>query len=150
MAHSYVRNYIHIIFSTKNRVRCLTPEVRARLWDYIAGIIRNAKAEPIAIGGHEDHCHILAEIPSTVSLSKIVQLIKTNSSKWLSETFPLLSLFEWQEGYSAFSVSTSQVGRVTAYIEGQEEHHRKKGFQEEYIAFLKANNIEYDERYTLG
>jgi putative transposase len=150
MAHSYVRNCIHIIFSTKNRVRCLTPEVRARLWDYITGIIRNVKAEPIAVGGHEDHSHILLEIPSTLTLAKAVQLIKANSSKWLSETFLQLSSFEWQEGYGVFSVSTSMLEKVTDYIEGQEVHHRKRSFQEEYIAFLKGNNIEYDERYILG
>src|ERR1700733_14152487 len=141
MAHSSVRNYIHIIFSTKNRTRNLTPEIRKRLWDYIGGILRKIKVETIAVGGHEDHCHILLQIPSTLSLSKVVQLVKGNSSKWLSETFPQLTSFEWQEGYSAFSVSTSLIKKVAEYVDGQEEHHRKKSFQEEYITFLKVNNI---------
>ena len=108
------------------------------------------KCRADCVNGHEDHCHILIMLPSTLSLAKLVQTVKANSSKWISETFPQLSNFEWQEGYSAFSVSTSMLGRTTAYVKNQETHHRTKDYHEEYIAFLKANNIEFDARYVLG
>jgi putative transposase len=150
-AHTYIRIYVHIVFSTKRREAYLaSPEIRTRLWAYINGIAKHNGYPAIITNGHVDHCHTLLELPSTVMISKAVQKIKGVSSKWLSETYPELKSFEWQEGYGAFSVSTSQVKRVVDYIERQEDHHRHKSFQEEYIAFLKANNIPYDERYVLG
>ena len=150
MAHSYVRNYIHLIYSTKNRERYLRPDIRKRLWDYTNGIIRNLKSDPIAVDGYEEHCHILFQLHPTLALSKAVQTIKANTSKWLSDTYPELYSFSWQEGYGAFSVSSSQISKIVEYIQNQEEHHKRMSFQEEYLAFLKANNIEYDERYVLG
>ena len=150
MAHSYVRNCVHIIFSTKFRAPDLRSEIRPTLWKYITGIIRNKDMEPIAVGGYEDHCHVLVAIPSTITVSKAAQVIKTNSSKWLSETYPDLKNFQWQEGYSAFSVSSSVIPRVVEYIKNQEEHHKTKSFKDEYIGFLKLNNIEFEERHVLG
>jgi REP element-mobilizing transposase RayT len=150
MAHSYVRNCVHIIFSTKFRSKNLSPEIRSELWKCISGIIRNKEMTPIAVGGYEDHCHVLVAIPSTMTVSKAAQAIKANSSKWLSETYPDLKNFEWQEGYSAFSVSSSVIPRVVEYIKNQEEHHKTKSFRDEYIEFLKLNNIEFDERHVLG
>lgn len=150
MAHSFVRNYIHLIYSTKNRERYLRSDIRKRLWDYTNGIIRNVKSDPIEVNGHEEHCHILFQLHPTLTLSKAVQTIKANTSKWLSETYPELHEFSWQEGYAGYSVSSSQVNKVIEYIQNQEEHHKRVSFQEEYIAFLKAYGIEYDERYVLG
>ena len=150
MAHSYVRNTVHIIFSTKQREKNLVAEIRPELWKYITGIIRNKEMMPIAVGGFEDHCHALLAIPSTITVAKAAQAIKTNSSKWLSEKYPDLKDFEWQEEYSAFSVSNSAIPKVVEYIKNQEEHHKTNSFRDEYIGFLKINNIEFDERYILG
>jgi putative transposase len=150
MGHTYISNYIHFVFSTKNRTPFLTPEIRNRLWEYIGGIAKQNNITPIIIGGYTDHCHALLLLPSTLSLADTAKKIKGISSKWLSDTYPELKNFSWQEGYGAFSVSISQVDDTIKYIRNQEEHHKKVSFQEEYIAFLKKHNIEYDERYVLG
>ncbi len=99
------------------------------------------------IGGMEDHIHILLSVPSTISISKAMQLIKGGSSKWLHETFTEQREFAWQEEYGAFSVSVSQLDRTVNYIKGQEAHHRKMTFQEEFLTWLKKHRVEYDERY---
>src|ERR1700722_11815216 len=101
----------------------------------------------VAIGGVEDHAHMLLSLPPTVSPAKALQLIKGGSSKWVHDTFPEHRLFEWQEKYGAFSVSVSQLDKTAQYIRGQPEHHRKVSFQEEFMMLLKKHRVEYDERY---
>ena len=150
MGHTYISNYIHFVFSTKNRTPFFTPEIRERLWEYIGGIAKQNNITPIIIGGYTDHCHVLLLLPSTLSLADTAKKIKGISSKWLSDIYPELKKFSWQEGYGAFSISISQVDDTIKYIRNQEEHHKKVSFQEEYVAFLKKHNIEYDERYVLG
>ncbi len=125
----------------------MTSALRQRLWPFIGGIARQNKMKAIEIGGVEDHVHILLSIPSTVSIAKAMQLIKGGSSKWVHETFPEHRLFGWQEEYGAFSVSVSQLDKITEYIRNQQEHHRKMTFQEEFLAFLKKHRIDYDERF---
>jgi putative transposase len=101
----------------------------------------------IEIGGMPDHVHILLSLPATLSIAKALQLIKGGSSKWVHATFPEHAVFRWQIKYGAFSVSVSQLDRTIHYIKGQEEHHRKMTFQEEFLALLKRHRIAYDERY---
>jgi REP element-mobilizing transposase RayT len=101
----------------------------------------------VAVGGMDDHVHILLSLPATITLAKAVQLIKGGSSLWIHETFPNQRDFAWQEGYGAFTVSVSQLDKTIAYINNQETHHRKITFQEEYLDFLKKHGVEYDERY---
>ena len=101
----------------------------------------------IEIGGVADHVHILLSLPATITPAKALQLIKGGSSKWVHETFPEHRLFAWQVKYGSFGVSVSQLDRIIGYIRGQEEHHRKRSFQEEFVALLKKHRIEYDERY---
>jgi len=144
---SYVSSYFHCIFSTKERRRLIMPELRERLWPFLGGIARQNKMKAIEIGGVEDHVHLLLSVPSTLSIAKALQLIKGGSSKWIHETFPEQRLFAWQEEYGAFSVSVSQLDKTIAYIKGQEEHHRRMTFQEEFLALLKKHRIEYDEQY---
>jgi putative transposase len=148
MPNSYSSLLIHVIFSTHNRERVLMSTVRNNLWAYMGGIARENKIKAIGIGGTIDHAHMLISIPAMMPVAKAVQLIKAGSSKWLHENFIPLRKFSWQEGYGAFSIGVSQIDEVTAYIAGQEEHHRLKSFQEEYLGFLKQYNIEYDERYV--
>jgi REP element-mobilizing transposase RayT len=144
---SYISSYFHYVFSTKERRRLIAPELRDRLWPFLGGIARQNKMKAIEIGGVENHVHVLLSLPSTMAISKTLQLMKGGSSKWIHETFPEHRLFAWQEEYGAFSVSVSQLDKTIEYIKGQEAHHRKMTFQEEFLALLKKHRIEYDERY---
>ena len=125
----------------------ITPELQPRLFQYIGGIARENKVKLLAAGGVDDHVHLLISMPSTISISKAMQLIKGGSSKWIHETFPEHRLFEWQEGYGAFSIGVSDIERTINYINNQAEHHSKMDFKTEFRAFLKKHGIEYDERY---
>ena len=104
----------------------------------------------LAVGGADDHVHVLLSLPSTTSIAKAAQEIKALSSKWVHETFPEHKDFAWQQGYGAFSIGVSQIKKTIRYIDTQAEHHRKKTFQEEFVSFLKAHGIDYDERYIWG
>jgi REP element-mobilizing transposase RayT len=144
---SYISSYFHCVFSTKERRPLITPELRERLWPFLGGIARQNKMKAIEIGGVADHVHILISLPSTMAVAKAMQLIKGGSSKWIHETFPDQREFAWQDEYGAFSVSVSQLDKIIAYIQGQEEHHRRVTFQEEFRSLLEKHRIEYDERY---
>ena len=144
---SYVSSYFHCVFSTKERRPLITPPLRERLWPFLGGIARQNKIKALEIGGVDDHVHLLLSLPAPLPISKAMQLIKGGSSKWEHETFPEHRLFAWQEKYGAFSVSVSQLDHIVQYIKGQEEHHRKMTFREEFLALLNKHRIEYDERY---
>ena len=147
MPHSYISNLMHCVFSTKERFPFITPELESRLWPYIGGIARENKMKAIAIGGTLDRVHALLSLPATMSFAKAVQLIKGGSSKWIHDTFREHRKFAWQEGYGAFSVSSSQADKTIAYIHRQKEHHHKRSFQDEFIDLLDKHGIEYDPRY---
>ena len=119
-----------------------------RIFAYIGGVINGVNGLPIAVGGRPDHIHILASLPKTMSLADFIRAIKADSSKWIKKLRDDYASFEWQEGYGAFSVSPSLIDKTVNYIRGQEEHHRKRSFQEEYRLFLEAYGIQYDERYV--
>lgn len=137
----------HIVFGTKYRRPTITEAISPRLYKYIGGIIRSQHGCLVEIGGVEDHVHVLAHLSPTNSLSGMVREIKTNSSKWLNGLPEVESRFEWQKGYSAFTVSQSQVESVARYICNQKEHHRTKTFEEEYIEFLDRHGIEFVKEY---
>jgi putative transposase len=142
--HSFVSCLMHCVFSTKERRRLITPDLQERLYPYLGGIAREHKMKALAIGGVEDHVHALISVPATLSVAKAVQLLKGNSSKWIHETFPNKRLFEWQEGYGAFSISASGVKPTLRYIESQKEHHQRHSFEDELITFLEKNGIQYE------
>jgi len=150
MTNSYTALFSHVIFSTHDREPVLTSEYRDRLWAYMGGIARTNNFHAISIGGFFDHAHMLIKVPAILPIAKAVQLIKGGSSKWIHENSASLHGFQWQVGYGAFSIGASQVESVIKYISGQEEHHRTRTFQEEYLDFLKKYNIEYDEKYVWG
>ncbi len=147
MSHSFISQLLHCVFSTKERRPMITPELPPRLFQYIGGNARENKIKLLAAGGVDDHVHLLISMPSTINISKAMQLIKGGSSKWIHETFPGHRLFEWQEGYGAFSIGISDMDRTVKYINDQAEHHGKMDFKTEFLIFLKKHGIEYDERY---
>lgn len=150
MANTFTSLHYHMVFSTRNRERWISPDVEERIWAYLGGIAKENKVHPIQIGGIEDHVHLLLGAPASLAPSKIAQLIKGGSSAWIHDTFPNMKGFAWQDGYGVFSVSKSNIPDVVEYIRGQREHHRTRTFQEEYLAFLKRHEIQYDERYVWG
>ena len=137
----------HIIFSTKDRQSLITDTIQDGLYNYLGGIIRGEKEILLAVGGMQDHIHLLAKFKADVSMSKMMKRIKGNSSHWINEQRLGAIHFSWQDGYGAFSVSQSQHKSVSQYILTQKEHHRKKTFQEEFLEFIKLQNIEYNEKY---
>ncbi len=143
--HSFNSCLMHCVFSTSERRPWLTPAIRERLWPYLGGIARENDMKALAIGGVADHVHLLLSLPATLSVSKAMQLLKGNSSKWLRETFPQLRPqgFAWQEGFGAFSIGVSGMDDTIHYIQTQEEHHRKKSFREELEVFLKKHGYDY-------
>jgi putative transposase len=147
MPQSYTQLLYHIVYSTKDRQPWLIPPIRERLYPYLGGAIRDEGGTALCIGGVDDHIHILARLRQDKAISAVIGAIKANSSGWIHREFSDLASFAWQAGYGAFTVSKSQQHRVGAYIEKQEEHHRRKPFKEKLIALLDAHQIEYDERY---
>ena len=150
MANTYSCLNYHVIFSTKNREPWLAQNIEQRIWEYIGGIARKHRMTALQVGGIEDHIHALVNAPPTIAPCQIAQYLKGDSSKWIHEEFPGLQNFGWQDGYGAFTVSKSNSPGVIEYIQNQREHHRKKTFQEEFLEFLLANGVEYDERYVWG
>jgi len=148
MAHTHTSLLTHIIFSTKDRFPSLENDMRDEVEKYICGVGHNLGVRTIAIKSVVDHAHLLAQVPASASVSEIVGKLKSNSSRFVHEKWPMRSKFAWQQGYGAFSVSRSNVDEVVRYIANQEEHHRKRTFQEEYLEFLNRYEIEYDERYV--
>lgn len=147
MSHTYATNLMHCVFSTKDRAKLISDDRREKLWAYMFGIARNLKTETLAIGGTSDHIHLLLALPADRKLSETIRDLKANSSRWMSENGPR---FSWQEGYGAFSVSPSQAPVVKQYIRNQEEHHRKRNFEEEFLTLLQKSGIEFDPRHVLG
>ena len=133
--HSFVSCHLHVVWSTNRREAVLDAEIRDRLWPYHGGIARENGMKALAVDGVSDHVHALVSLPATLSISKAVQLLKGNSSKWLHETFPKLRNVSWQEGYGAFSIGMSGIDETVAYIQRQEEHHRTRTFQQEVELF---------------
>ena len=147
MAHSFSRNHVHLVLSTKDRRNTIAKDRQPRLWAYLAGICKSHEMISLAVGGPENHVHILFHLPPSLALAKAVLLLKANSSKWMGEQG---IDFSWQEGYVAFSVSSSNVDQVTRYIQNQNAHHRKTSFEDEFRALLRKHGVESDLKYVFG
>ena len=147
MAQSLSKILLHLVFSTKNREPWINPDVRPALYAYLAGAVRALNAEAYRVGGVADHVHIACTLPRTMTVSKLSEEIKKSSSAWIKEQDVTCRNFAWQAGYGAFSLGQSQLAVLVAYIDNQEEHHRKRTFREEFVEFLKRYDVDYDETY---
>lgn len=150
MAGSYTNLIYHVVFSTKNRQRFLTPSVEEEIHRYMAGIVRNLDGVCLEINGMHDHVHLLLKLPAKLSLADALRTIKANASKWIHVEKPELSQFAWQDGYAAFSVSASQVETVREYVRNQKTHHATNDFKRELVSLLEKHGVEYDAKYLLG
>ena len=148
MPQSLVKNYLHITFSTKNRSPFIDNEVKDELFNYLGGICKNMECNPVQVGGVEDHIHILCLLSRKIALMKLIEELKSHSSKWIKTKGSKYQKFYWQKGYGSFSVNPSEIETVVNYIQNQNEHHKKKTYKDEYLAFLKKYHVEYDERYV--
>lgn len=140
MAHKYPNILIHCVFSTKDRREIIPSELLPALWKYFCGIGRNHRIGIVAAGGIPNHAHLLIALPSDITVAKALQVLKANSSRWIGEHG---IKFAWQEGYGAFSVSSSNREAVRNYIEHQPEHHSKRSYESEFVALLKRSGVTF-------
>jgi len=148
MSQSLARILLHIIFSTKYRKPLIDDDISDELYAYLGGICKALECPPIKVGGHVDHIHILCRLSKKITIMKLLEEVKKNSSKWIKTKSKKYDNFYWQDGYAVFSVNPKDVDVVANYIANQNEHHQKKSFQDECRIFFKKYQIEYDERYV--
>ncbi|MEI8195844.1 MAG: IS200/IS605 family transposase [Phycisphaerae bacterium] len=147
MAQTLTRILLHVVFSTKNRVDFIRPELEPELYPYIATIAHNKESPVLAIGGTTNHLHLLLSLSKNIALKDLMEVVKKDSSRWLKTKGADLADFHWQDGYAAFSLGESNRKAVTTYIAGQKKKHKRTTFQEELLMFLKKYQVPYDERY---
>jgi REP element-mobilizing transposase RayT len=147
MPQSFALIIIHVVFSTKDRAPILDASIRTALHSYLATVARNAGCECFRAGGMADHVHLAISLSRATSAAKLVEELKTSSSRWLKTRSPALATFSWQRGYAAFSVGPSDLAALRHYIDIQEKHHHKQTYEEELRAFLTKYGIEHDELY---
>lgn len=148
MPQSLISLHVHIVFSTKHRDLFIVPDLAPRLYAYLGGIARQAESPLVAVGGIEDHVHLLVSLGREWCVANLVRNLKSNSSKWVHKEFPEHAQFAWQAGYGAFAVSKSNVEAVKGYIARQEERHKGQTFQDEFRQTLVAHELEWDERFV--
>ncbi len=148
MAQTFSKMLVHVIFSTKERLPLIGSDWNDQLFAYMGGIIKSEFGYPIRINGVADHVHLLIDMKTSASAADMVRVVKSRSSHWLHETFADSAGFSWQGGYGIFSIGESQQQAAIAYINKQQEHHRRVSFQEEFLAFLQRYQVEYDPRYV--
>ncbi|WP_309607911.1 IS200/IS605 family transposase [Flavobacterium sp.] len=147
MPNTYSQMYVQVVIVVKFRQSLIQKIWKDELYKYITGIVTNNGQKLLRINGVENHVHILLNIKPNIAVSDLMRDIKTNSSKWINDQKFCSHKFQWQEGFGAFTYSISQLDNVIKYIENQEEHHKKQGFREEYISFLKNFEVEYKDEY---
>ena len=131
----------HLVFRTKDRSRFIDDSTKPRLHAYLAGVVREMKCECYRVGGTDDHVHLAVRIHRTVSISDLIESLKTGSSKWMKAQQPDLTVFSWQRGYGAFSSGVSELNPILEYVDSQAEHHREWSFQDEYRTLLREQGM---------
>lgn len=147
MPQSLAHNVIHMVFSTKDRYPFISKDLRDDLNAYIVGILGKTECHSIMVGSEKDHVHILFILSKNRALKDVVREIKAGSSRWLKDKGETFRKFQWQGGYSAFSVSQSNVSAVIKYIQGQEQHHKTITFKDELKKLLIKHGVEFNENY---
>lgn len=147
MANTYTQLYFHVVFAVKGRLNIIAEEWKEDLYKYISGVVTNKNQKLMVINGRPDHIHLLVGMKPDYKLSDLIRDVKANSSRFINEQKWVSGKFEWQEGFGAFTLGHSQIDVIVKYIKNQEEHHRARTFQEEYIEFLKKYEIEYKPEY---
>jgi REP element-mobilizing transposase RayT len=142
MAHRYANVIIHTVFSTKERTNSIPDDLQPKLWKYFAGIGANHELPILTSGGTANHAHVLLALPADMAVARAVQLLKANSSRWIGEHG---IDFHWQEGYGAFSVSTTNVDAVRHYIAHQAEHHRSHSYEDEFLGMLRRAGVAFSQ-----
>lgn len=148
MANTYHQVFVHIVFSVKHRQNLIPKDKKEELHKYISGVIAGKNCKAIKINSMPDHVHILAGLNPQISISNLVKDIKISTNKFINDNKWTRQRFKWQDGFGVFSYSKSQIGRVSKYIQVQEEHHKTLSFREEYLDFLNKYGIEYDKKYV--
>jgi putative transposase len=148
MGQSLVKNYVHIVFSTKYRQPLIHEPVESELHAYLGGVCNDLDCHVLNVGGYTDHIHILCMLSKKIALMTLLEEVKKRSSKWIKTKGGAYKNFYWQDGYGAFSVNPAEIDVVKNYISNQHAHHNKKDFKAEYRGFLKKYNVEYDEKYV--
>ncbi len=148
MPQSLTKVYVHIVFSTKHRQPFIDDALKPALFAYLGGVCQALECNPVRVGGHDDHVHVLCILSRKIALMDLLEEIKKRSSKWAKTQGTAYANFYWQDGYGAFSVNPFQVDKVTRYIENQAEHHRKRDFKREFRLFLHKYSVAFDERYV--
>ena len=146
MPQSLSNILLHIVFSTKQREDLIHPEIEPRLYEYMGGIHRSMRCPALLIGGTANHLHTLCRLERTVTVSKLLEGVKSDSSKWMKTQG--FAEFGWQNGYGAFSIGASTIPALKEYINNQKQHHASVTFKDEYRALLAKYDIEFDERYV--
>lgn len=147
MSQSLSAVYIHIVFSTKDRIPFIDENIRPRLWEYLDAICKNFDSPALIVGGTRDHVHICCNLARDVMMQTLIRHLKTESSKWIKNISPDYKDFFWQTGYGVFSVNPSECEKVVEYIKNQAIHHEKRNFCNEFRLFLEKYDIPYDEKY---
>ena len=147
MANTYTQIHIQCVVAVKYRASLIQPNWKDQLQKYMTGIVQNYGHKMLAINNMPDHMHMFFGFRPNQSLADLMRIVKSESSKWINDKQFTPAVFNWQEGYGAFSYSRSHVAKVTGYVLNQEEHHRHKTFLEEYEQFLKQFEVDYDDRY---
>ena len=147
MANTYTQLYVQFVFSVKGRENLIKEKFRDELEKVMCGIVTEHKCKTYAIYCNPDHTHIFVGLHPTISVSKLIEQVKSGSSNWLNEKKYIVGKFSWQDGYGAFTYSKSHIDKVVKYILNQSEHHKKQSFREEYLSFLSKFEIDYDTKY---
>ena len=150
MSHAHTSLLYHVVFGPKSRVGQIKPVFRERLYEYLGGTSRRMGCKTVAIGGTNDHVHIVAYLTPSTTVEEFARVVKCNSSKWIHETFPTFGSFAWQSGYAAFTVSRSGLDALVAYVGRQEEHHRSMSFQDELRLICEKHGIAFRPSETVA
>ena len=148
MSQSILRSYLHICFSTKYRQPFIDDQIEDRLFNYLGGMCKEFDSQPLKVGGYLDHVHILCMLSRKITVMKLLEEIKSHSSKWIKTQGDAYHNFYWQKGYGGFSVNPRETDKVIEYIANQKAHHQQQSYQDEYRGMLKRYGVAYDERYV--